>query len=251
MHTKRKDYTGKTFGLLTVLGDGEDLLQGQKKLHKRTLRCRCECGNVVDLRCDIVISERKGHCGCKTKEKLSKRFLTHGLHNTPIYWVWDSMKKRCFRKKDKNYPRYGGRGIVMCDEWKEDITVFYKWCIDNGWEKGLHIDRIDNNLGYSPDNCRIVTPQQNCWNSCGSSPKNEKTSKYKGVSKDPSKEGVWRVFIGAENKTECYEPFYSEVEAANFYDTVIFEMRGEYAWLNRDYFKEVMDEFQRIKELGD
>jgi hypothetical protein len=69
--------------------------------------------------------------------------------------------KRCYDKKNKDYEHYGGRGIVMCDEWKENKQKFMRWCRDNGEEKGLEIDRIDNDKGYEPGNCRFVTKKVN------------------------------------------------------------------------------------------
>lgn len=73
------------------------------------------------------------------------------------------MKQRCFNKDAYNYHSYGGRGITVCDEWL-DSCKFIAWSLENGWSKGLQIDRIDNSRGYSPDNCRWVKPRTNCRN---------------------------------------------------------------------------------------
>ena len=90
---------------------------------------------------------------------------THGLSLTPLYNVFRAMHNRCEDVKNPAYPRYGGRGIKVCAEWSLDnIDNFISWAFENGWKKGLEIDRINNNKGYSPDNCRIVTPKENSRN---------------------------------------------------------------------------------------
>ena len=79
----------------------------------------------------------------------------------PLYGVWAGIKTRCFNKNVPEYKYYGGRGINICDEWLHDPTAFIEWAISNGWKRGLHIDRINNNDWYRPDNCRFVSPSVN------------------------------------------------------------------------------------------
>lgn len=86
------------------------------------------------------------------------------VFNKHIYEVWSSMKKRCLNKKAINYERYGGRGITICSEWKESYETFYKWAINNGWEHGLQLDRIDNNKHYCPQNCKFSSPKEQANN---------------------------------------------------------------------------------------
>ena len=74
------------------------------------------------------------------------------------------MKSRCNNPNRPKYPRYGGRGIKVCDEWNNDFMSFYTWAIDNGYSDDLQIDRIDNDGNYCPDNCRWVTLQENTLN---------------------------------------------------------------------------------------
>lgn len=95
---------------------------------------------------------------------MNKGNLKHGYHGHYLYKVYRSMIDRCYRKTAKDYHVYGGRGIDICKEWKDDVTSFVLWCLSNNHVKGMQIDRINNDLGYSPDNCRIVSAKQNARN---------------------------------------------------------------------------------------
>jgi hypothetical protein len=91
--------------------------------------------------------------------------IIHGLFrgNEHLFNLWQTMKQRCYNPKRKNYERYGGRGITVCDDWLV-AENFIRWALSNGYKEGLQLDRIDNSKGYSPDNCRWVTAKQNSQN---------------------------------------------------------------------------------------
>lgn len=85
----------------------------------------------------------------------------HGLRKTRLYRIWANMKTRCYNRNDPHYPRWGGKGIRMCDEWIHSFKTFYDWAIHNGYSDELSIDRINGEIGYEPSNCRWVTVAEN------------------------------------------------------------------------------------------
>lgn len=90
--------------------------------------------------------------------------LTHKLTYHPLYTKWAGMKDRCNNYKHKFFKDYGGRGIKVCDEWNNDFKSFYNWCMDSSWEPKMDLDRINNNDGYYPENCRFVSRKANTRN---------------------------------------------------------------------------------------
>ena len=83
--------------------------------------------------------------------------ITHGMSGTRIYGIWSDMKRRCYNPKNKRYDRYGGRGIEVCKEWKDDFQTFYEWAISNGYKDNLSIERNNIDGNYCPENCRWIT----------------------------------------------------------------------------------------------
>ena len=90
----------------------------------------------------------------------------HGQSNTRLYHIWQNMKKRCYDSTNKDYARYGQRGIKICKRWLNDFSSFYEWSYKHGYNDTLTIDRVDINKSYTPNNCRWVTPQEQAYNRC-------------------------------------------------------------------------------------
>lgn len=154
---KYTDISGKTIGLLTVIERAGNDETGKNSLWL----CKCECGNTkVISRSSLKRSERNGFiasCGCR---KHASRNYTHSMSKTRIYHEWCAMRKRCNKANEKDYRSYEGRGITVCVEWQNDFMCFRDWAFANGYSDNLTIDRIDNDKGYSPDNCRWITIEE-------------------------------------------------------------------------------------------
>ena len=155
---KVKDLTGQRFGRLTVI-------KLDRVENKRTFwLCKCDCGTFKIFGRGLLTSGDAVSCGCYHREHIHEFGFKHGLTNSSLYTKWSGMIQRCCNTNSANFYRYGGRGITVCDEWKNNFISFYNWAINNGYSDELTIDRIDNNKGYYPDNCRWITRKQQMSN---------------------------------------------------------------------------------------
>ena len=150
-----RNYVGERFGRLIV--------NAQHRAGRRTVvECSCDCGSSLTARVDGMVSGRVVSCGCQRKDSTR----THGMTGTQIHRTWITIVHRCHSPGSKDYPRYGGRGIRVCDRWRDSFEAFLA---DMGERPSQRhsIDRIGNDRGYEPGNCRWATVGQQARNKRG------------------------------------------------------------------------------------
>lgn len=148
------DLAGTKFGKWTVLERSVYFSRGRKR---SSVICRCECGKTNNIILNCLLSGGTTQCRtCSNKMKASlKSRLTHGQTHTRLYSVYFNMRSRCRNPSHQDFKNYGGRGILLCDEWN-NFEGFYRWAMQSGYQIGLTIDRKNNNGNYCPDNCHWI-----------------------------------------------------------------------------------------------
>lgn len=177
---------GLTFGNFLILSDLGMAPNGAERMRK--VVAKCICGVIKEYRLSAIKYGHPSSCGCdrKNSKKVIERMTTHGLYYHPLYKQYRGMISRCSTIKTNYYYKYyAQRGVVVCDEWKNNFMSFYNWAINNGWKKGLWLDKDikAKELGlpatlYSPERCQFVTSKMNA--NCAS---NNRILTYNGISK--------------------------------------------------------------------
>ena len=148
----KSNLIGKKFGILTVINKDESFHDCK---HTKYI-CLCECGKTKSIYKHSLVNGRTKSCGCQQGKGKKGVNATHGMSKTRIYAEWCAMKRRCL-PNTRDSKNYYSRGITVCDEWQNDFMSFYNWSMENGYDDTLSIDRINNDKGYSPKNCRWIS----------------------------------------------------------------------------------------------
>ncbi len=178
---------------------------------------KCGCGVEFKARVQSVKNGQTSSCGCKQRELST----THGYGKHKLYRVWKSMRQRTSNPNDKDYKYYGEKGIKVCQRWQK-MANFMEDMLDD-YTEGLSLDRIDNNKGYSKENCRWTTREIQARNTVKIRSTN--TSGYRGITKHGKK---WQARIGVDKKHIHLGTFETDIEAAIAYDEYVIRNKLEH-----------------------
>jgi hypothetical protein len=224
-------YVGQKSGLLTVLGEKFTAVIGRTK--RSYVVCECDCGRIIVTQESHIRSNSSKSCGCVGVKKSTQRATSHGQstkrgRHHRIYVAWLNMLDRTRNPNTPNWKRYGAMGIRVCEEWSKSFDSFLKWSLANGYQQHLTIDRIRNEEGYCPENCRWATRSVQCHNR---KKRSGFTSRFRGVNKCGTG-SKWAASIRRNGKTWRLGTFSSEIDAARAYDNAAKETHGGMATLN-------------------
>lgn len=203
------DITGERFGRLIVVSSAGHNHRGRTQWF-----CHCDCGNDVKVTTGRLRSGTTRSCGCLYRQVVGNRTRKHGEsygahRRTRLYVIWTNMRQRCANPKNKSFKNYGGRGIRVCKEW-DSFESFRDWAHAHGYSDDLTIDRVDNEAGYSPENCRWVSRFVQANNKS-----NNHSITFRGISKNESQ---WQRFLGiSAGAFRSYLRRHSETEAITYY----------------------------------
>jgi hypothetical protein len=147
---------GARFGRLVVTGEVVYIARGRACRQAKAQPCRCDCGTERIVFLSNLLSGNSRSCGCLHNEMLSAASRKHVGSQTRLYYKWKTMRRRCENRQDRYYKDYGGRGITICDQWRE-YKAFHDWALANGYRDGLTIERNDVDGNYEPRNCSWIT----------------------------------------------------------------------------------------------
>jgi hypothetical protein len=152
------DLTGRRFGFLIVIS------KASVKNGRIFWLCRCCCGEEREIAASRLTTGNTKSCGCQKNNMIAQSKTKHGMSGTKLYVIWKHMTQRCENPNVQRYRSYGGRGICVGKEWRENSTAFINWAKSSGYSEGLSLDRIDVNGNYEPGNCRWVVKNEQAKN---------------------------------------------------------------------------------------
>jgi hypothetical protein len=190
MAKTKHDLQGKTFGRLRVISRAENSVKNEARWN-----CVCECGSMYVAVAGHLVRGALTSCGCR--QRLTR--LSHGLAKHPLYRIWVNMLARCYNPKEESFQYYGGRGVTVCERWRESLQNF----IDDMPERprGWTIERIDTNGNYCPENCRWATPLEQT--------RNRRITIFATIGNERRSVGEWCKILGQPysriiKRIECY-----------------------------------------------
>ncbi len=192
--SKYKNMIDQKYGKLTV-----ERFAGVDNNRNALWECKCDCGKIINVISPSLKSGNTRSCGCILRK--------HDSSYTRLYNIYRHMIWRCENPNADQYPYYGGKGVEICKEWREDFKAFKKWAYENGYNDNLSIDRIDPDKDYSPDNCQWISSSENI------------AKRHKQNKKDGLPTGIYKRFYGESIKYLAYSHVGGKTAYIGSFDT--------------------------------